>query len=282
MPCIGLALAARRAESFANGTVTEAERRVGRSVQHRERFPIGKYVIDIASADGATTEMGTRTDAGADRRPAPAPATAREAERTEIGARLRRLRRDRGWTLADVASRTGLAVSTLSKVERGRMSLAYDKFATLAATLGLDIADLYTDRGAVGSCPQPVITRTGEAQGHRSGPYVYEVLSTGLRGRQMMPVRGRIIARRLDEFAEWQSHPGDEFLYVLAGSIELHIAGMDAIALAAGESVYFDSGRQHVYLSTGDGDAEVLTVMLPQFPAAGAVEAEAATGTEGD
>ncbi|MFC3228622.1 helix-turn-helix domain-containing protein [Marinibaculum pumilum] len=250
-------------------------------MKHKERFPIGKYVIDIAPTDGAATEIDTRTDAGAGRRAGPAAATAREVERTEIGARLRRLRRDRGWTLADVAARTGLAVSTLSKVERGRMSLAYDKFASLAATLGLDIADLYTDRGAVGSCPQPVITRTGEAQGHRSGPYIYEVLSTGLRGRQMMPVRGHIMARSLDEFDEWQSHPGDEFLYVLAGSIELHIAGAEPIALATGESVYFDSGRPHVYLSTGTGDAEVLTVMLPQFPA-GAAGETAATGTEGD
>lgn len=192
----------------------------------------------------------------------------REAGRTEVGARLRRLRRDRNWTLADVASRTGLAVSTLSKVERGRMSLAYDKFASLAATLGLDIADLYVDRSAAGQRPQPVITRIGEAIGHRSGPYVYEVLSTGMRGRQMMPVRGHIMARSLDAFGEWQSHPGDEFLYVLSGAIELHIAGAAPIALATGESVYFDSGVPHVYLSTGEGDAEILTVMLPQFPGA--------------
>ncbi len=195
------------------------------------------------------------------------PGPARGAGRAEIGARLRRLRRDRGWTLADVAERTGLAVSTLSKVERGRMSLAYDKFGILAAVLGLDIAELFTDRTALGRCPQPVITRRGEEQSHTSGPYVYGILSAGMRGRQMMPVRGRIMARSLSEFPEWQSHPGEEFLHVLSGAIDLHLEGAAPIPLAAGDSVYFDSGRRHVYLSTGAQDAEILTVMLPRFPA---------------
>lgn len=215
---------------------------------------------DQAFAAGSPAAPAVETLAG----------TGRGAGRAEIGARLRRLRQDRGWTLADVSERTGLAVSTLSKVERGRMSLAYDKFGILAAVLGLDIAELFTDRAGSGRCPEPVITRQGEEQSHTSGPYVYGILSAGMRGRQMMPVRGRILARSLAEFPEWQSHPGEEFLHVLSGAIELHIEGAVPIPLAAGDSVYFDSGRRHVYLSTDPQDAEILTVMLPQFPASAA------------
>lgn len=192
-------------------------------------------------------------------------ATGREG-RAAIGARLRRLRQDRAWTLADVAARTGLAVSTLSKVERGRMSLAYDKFGTLAATLGLNIAELFAERDSGGECPQPVVTRRGAGQAHRSGPYLYEILNAGVSGRRMMPVRGRILARSREEFPEAPSHPGEEFLYVLSGAIALCIEGQEPIPLDAGDSVYFDSGQAHVYLSTGEADAEILTVMLPRGP----------------
>lgn len=191
------------------------------------------------------------------------PAAPGQEGRAAIGARLRRLRQERCWTLADVAARTGLAVSTLSKVERGRMSLAYDKFGILAATLGLNIAELFAAPGAAADLPRPVVTRRDAGQAHRSGPYLYEILSADVPERRMMPVRGRIMARSPDEFDERPSHPGEEFLYVLSGSIDLHVEGQPPVALAAGDSVYFDSGRPHVYVSTGPEDAEILTVMLP-------------------
>lgn len=198
------------------------------------------------------------------------PHSAGREGRAAIGARLRRLRQDRDWTLADVAARTGLAVSTLSKVERGRMSLAYDKFGVLAATLGLNIAELFAERSAGTETPQPVVTRRGAGQAHRSGPYLYEILSAGVPGRRMMPVRGRIMARSAAEFDERPCHPGEEFLYVLSGAIELCIEGRAPIALEAGDSVYFDSGQPHVYVSTGAEDAEILTVMLPNGAGAAA------------
>jgi len=196
------------------------------------------------------------------------------------GVRLRQLRRERGWTLADVAARTGLAVSTLSKVERGRMSLAYDKFGILAATLGLNIAELFADPGGAAPEAVPAVTRSGEGQAHRSGPYLYEILNAGQGSRRMMPVRGRIMARRLEDFTEPASHPGEEFLYVLSGSIDLCIEGEAPIPLAAGDSVYFDSGRRHVYLSTSHLDAEILTVMLPRVapPERGPDKANGAEG----
>ncbi len=42
-----------------------------------------------------------------------------DSQRVAFGKRIRKLRRDRGWTLAQVADRSGLALSTISKAERG-------------------------------------------------------------------------------------------------------------------------------------------------------------------
>ena len=48
------------------------------------------------------------------------------------GAMVRAVREQRGWTLAEVSERTGLSVSTLSKVENDKMSLTYDKLSRIS------------------------------------------------------------------------------------------------------------------------------------------------------
>src|ERR1700756_5288270 len=59
------------------------------------------------------------------------------------GAVLRSLRMQRGWTLSEVSRRTGLPVSTLSKVENDKMSLTFDKLTRISEGLEIDIAQLF-------------------------------------------------------------------------------------------------------------------------------------------
>jgi transcriptional regulator with XRE-family HTH domain len=59
------------------------------------------------------------------------------ASRPNLGQRLRELRTRNAWRIADVSRLTGLASSTISKVENGRMSLTYDKLQQLAHGLSL-------------------------------------------------------------------------------------------------------------------------------------------------
>ncbi|MDO9526993.1 MAG: helix-turn-helix transcriptional regulator, partial [Gemmobacter sp.] len=79
----------------------------------------------------------------------PNPPDPAEAQRSEFGRRLLRLRRDRGWTLADLSERSGVAISTISKAERGVMALTYDRMAQLADGLDIDMTELFTTEGKV-------------------------------------------------------------------------------------------------------------------------------------
>src|SRR6187551_1172968 len=58
------------------------------------------------------------------------------------GAALKKLRIDRGWTLAEVSERTGLPAPTLSKVENDKVALTFDKLVRISDGLGIDIAEL--------------------------------------------------------------------------------------------------------------------------------------------
>src|SRR6185437_36127 len=69
----------------------------------------------------------------------PSSATPPQIDHKAVGARLRNARKARGLTLAQLSERSGIAVSTISKGERGDIALTYDKFAALAHTLKLDL-----------------------------------------------------------------------------------------------------------------------------------------------
>ncbi|MGC2780081.1 MAG: helix-turn-helix transcriptional regulator, partial [Bradyrhizobium sp.] len=69
---------------------------------------------------------------------------ASEAPHSQLGLCLKAARQTRGLTLKQVAEKTGMALSTLSKVENGLMSLTYDKLLQLTSGLQMDIAELFS------------------------------------------------------------------------------------------------------------------------------------------
>ena len=88
--------------------------------------------------------------------------------RQDFGRRLRKLRQDKGWTLAELAERSGLVISTISKAERGIIALTYDRLAMLAQALEVDLAAFFNAEGetfAPGSCgPKGGIKEAGNQE----------------------------------------------------------------------------------------------------------------------
>lgn len=179
-------------------------------------------------------------------------------DRSSLGERLRQIRKEKGWTLSDVSARTGLAVSTVSKVERGRITLAYDKFMALARGLDLDITELIGHAGTRFKPGALAVTRATDAFVHETDTYVYEMLNTQLRNKHMIPSRVRIKARDISEFADYIRHQGEEFVYVLSGRLKVFVEGRDPVILDPGDSMYFDSHQGHLYTSVGSQDAVVV------------------------
>lgn len=178
-----------------------------------------------------------------------------------LGACLRRLRFERRLSIADVAVATGIAKSTLSRVENDQLSLTYAKLLQLCRGLQIDLAELFThDRGTEAPRPSGRRTHTAPGAGRRVevGKLEYTYLCTDLAGKKMTPMIGRIHARSLDETNGLWTHDGEEFSYVLTGRLELHTAFYEPLIVEKGGSVYFDSTMGHAYVSIGD---EPLTIM---------------------
>jgi transcriptional regulator with XRE-family HTH domain len=178
------------------------------------------------------------------------------------GRALRALRIRRDWTLAEMSERTGLPVSTLSKIENDKAQLSYDKLTRLCAGLEIDIAELFaTDAMAPAQVTgRRSITRAGEGRPIDTDSYLHLYPASDLLNKRFVPIIAEIHARSLSEFGELIRHPGEEYAYVLEGAVELHTELYAPTRLETGDSIYFDSGMGHAYVAVSPGRCRVLSI----------------------
>jgi transcriptional regulator with XRE-family HTH domain len=176
-----------------------------------------------------------------------------------VGGHLRQARKARGLTLAELSERSGIAVSTISKAERGDIALTYDKFAALAHSLDLEFDAIFgRQRKPAAGAMKPSFTASGKQEIYDTPNYEYGMLAHNLTGKRMVPMRAHIHARAVSDFPEFIRHSGEEFVFLLNGKLELRFENGKSFKLIPGDSLYFDSSVGHVYLSLSKEDAEVL------------------------
>jgi transcriptional regulator with XRE-family HTH domain len=182
------------------------------------------------------------------------------AEPLNLGARVRELRKARGWTLEQAAGQAGLARSTLSKIENGQMSPTYEALKKLAEGLAISVPQLFTPPSRAQVTGRRAITKAGEGQGHATATYEHELLAGSLTRKRMLPYRARIRARDAGEFDGWVRHDGEEFLFVLTGVVRLYTEFYEPVDLRRGDSAYYDATMGHNVISLSEEDATILWV----------------------
>lgn len=178
----------------------------------------------------------------------------------DLGLRVRSLRQGKRLTLKDVASKAGLSMATVSKVENNRLSPTYENIIRLARGLGVDIAALFSDQPPSPPRGRRSITRLGEGKVFRTDTYDYEMLCTDVVGKKIIPLKAHVKRREWQDFSRLITHEGEEVIYVLSGRIRLITEFYEPVTLGPGDCVYFDSTMGHVCLTYGDEDAEVFWV----------------------
>lgn len=187
------------------------------------------------------------------------------------GKALRRLRERNRWTLLDVTARTGIPASTLSRIENDQVSPTYDMLMKLAKGLQIDLADLLSidDPGAASAAEQPgrrSINRLGEGHVLELSTHTLRYLSTDLLLKHITPILCEYRATSLEEFGELMRHPGEEFLYVIDGELELHTECYAPTILKAGESIYFDGRMGHAYIARTQPCRALAVCTAPRIP----------------
>lgn len=168
----------------------------------------------------------------------------------QVGPRLRALRQSRAITLADLATRTGVSESTLSRLESGHRRATLELLLPLSRIYDVPLDDL------VGA------PRTGDPRIHlkpitRAG-MTYIPLSRRPGGVNAFKLL--IPATRDPLEPTLQTHEGTEWLYVLNGHLRLVLGDRD-LTLPPGEAAEFDTATPH-WLGTADGNPVELLILF--------------------
>ena len=166
----------------------------------------------------------------------------------QVGPRLRQLRSHRGVTLTALAAETGISKSTLSRLENGQRRPTLELLLPLAQTYRVPLDDLV---GAPDVGDPRIRLKPHQVNGRTVLP---------LTPQPSAVQAWKIVIPVTKIHPELKSHEGYEWMYVLSGRVRL-ILGDNDVVLTSGEVVEFDTRVPHWFGSTGDGPAEILSLL---------------------
>jgi transcriptional regulator with XRE-family HTH domain len=168
-----------------------------------------------------------------------------------IGQRIKELRLERRLTLEEAAEMTGCSAGFLSQLERNRAAPSISMLYSIARTL------------AVANPTKVVRAEEREPFRFEGSPIIYSLLSTQFADRVMEsllvtiePTDGSLPAD------EYRAHPGEEFGYVLDGTVRLWIED-ERYDLLPGDSIHFMATVKHRLENPGTKVVTALWVLTP-------------------
>jgi transcriptional regulator with XRE-family HTH domain len=185
-----------------------------------------------------------------------------------FSAKLKSLRLGKGLTMEELAASSGVSVATISKIEKHQQKPAFETVLRVARALQINFVQMVEEESGPPAryMARRVLTEPDGAVEYDGEFYKYFIHSGELKQKAMVPLVMRIKTREVPPMADWSTHEGEEFLYVLSGIVEIHTGEYTPKILRQGASCYFDSTMRHAYVSKGEQDAVILTVCLSIKP----------------
>jgi 2-oxoglutarate ferredoxin oxidoreductase subunit gamma len=182
-----------------------------------------------------------------------------------VGERVREVRENRGLSIEDISQRTGIAVSLLEEIEDEAVAPPLGTVIKLAKALEMKMGFFISGKEdrpftIVRADDRKVISRYDSKKGKHYG-YEYESLAPHKKNRHMEPFL--VTLEPVDTEEERSTHDGQEFIYVLEGSMEVRL-GEEIHILKPGDSIYYDSTVPHLVKCHGDKKTKILAVLYAE------------------
>ena len=185
-----------------------------------------------------------------------------------LGERIAEIRKTYSLSREVLSERSGVTADLISKIEDDGLIPDLAPLIKISRGLGVRLGTLLDDREQLG----PVICRAGDAsassrfktglpegtatdKGHHGMSFY--ALAADKTGRHMEPF---IVVIEPDAMQEKSAHEGEEFIYVMEGTLSLEY-GTDKETLKAGDSVYYDSIVPHKVFSADNNPVKILAVI---------------------
>lgn len=159
----------------------------------------------------------------------------------QIAERLHGLREAVELNAEEFAAKTGVDKTEYEQYESGNYDIPMSLLFRVAQTFGIDTTELLSGETARASAF--FVTRKGKGISvERSRAYKYQALGAGFLGNKSDVFE--VTVEPNDDVISLNSHTGEEFNYVLHGTMQLHISGNNLV-LSEGDSIYFDASKPH-------------------------------------
>jgi quercetin dioxygenase-like cupin family protein len=177
----------------------------------------------------------------------------------QIATRIRDAREISGLAPDTLAADLGVPLPTYLTYESGAADIPVGVLYQLAGRLNVALTALLS-----GEDPRLhvyAVVRGGHGvRIDRRQAYIHESLAANFVGKRMEPFVVTVPPDAAETPITCNAHPGQEFNYVLEGTLRVAIAGHELV-LEAGDAVYFDAAQPHGMLAVGDAPAKFLAII---------------------
>jgi transcriptional regulator with XRE-family HTH domain len=187
---------------------------------------------------------------------------------TIVGFKIKGIRESKNISVEEIAERTGLSVEQINSIESDQYLPSLGPLIKVARALGVRLGTFLDDNDNLG----PVVCRAEERNNSISFSngasdarkhMEYHSLAKQKAGRSMEPFVIDIQPSEERNF-KLSAHEGEEFIYVLEGSVEIDY-GKQQYTLNAGDSIFYDSIVQHHVHGAPGQAAKILAVVYIPF-----------------
>ena len=181
-------------------------------------------------------------------------------QRKDIAARLKALREIEGKTAEELAEALRISLAEYQAYEAGTSDIPASALHDAAHVLKTDLTDLLT--GQAPRMKMFSVTRKGAGVTvERRRNYRYRSLAANFAGRKVDVFEVTVPADAGDAGTHSNSHPGQEFDFVLEGRMRVLIHGNE-LTLETGDCVYFDSNQGHSMQALDGKPARFLAMII--------------------
>lgn len=177
-----------------------------------------------------------------------------------IGQRIASLRDICDVTKEEIANKLKLSITEYDELEAGKSDFAFSQLQCISSTLGVDITSILT-----GDDPKLIsesLTRKGEGVlFKRNDEFIYRHLAPTFKKAKATPF---YVVKKYDaneKFGIYSTHEGEEFDYVLKGTLKIDLGG-NIYELNKGDSLYYNSSTPHSMIAVGNTDCEMLAIII--------------------
>lgn len=179
----------------------------------------------------------------------------------DIGQKLRTIRKQRGLSQRELATRAGLTNGTISLIEKNRTSPSVASLKSLLDAIPISMAEFFS---TLEQSDTPKVFYTAEefTEISPSRPGQVSLRQLGDAEHHSLQVLHETYPAGADTGPEWLSHDGEEAGVVVRGSIEVTVDGNISV-LNKGDGYLFDSTLPHRFRNTSDEICEVISACTP-------------------